>query len=105
MFLMPSRFEPCGLNQMYSLRYGTLPIVRAVGGLKDTVEDAVAPPAGPASSSTTTRPERWCRRFGGRSTAYGAPERWTRMQQTAMARDCSWDVSAREYVKVYSANS
>jgi starch synthase len=102
-FLMPSRFEPCGLNQLNSLRYGTLPIVRAVGGLKDTVVDASAADGtgftfdeyGPATLVQTVRRA---------LEAYGTPEHWTRMQQTAMATDFSWDVSAREYVKVYSAN-
>ena len=101
-FLMPSRFEPCGLNQMYSLRYGTVPIVRATGGLEDTVEDY-----DPATGTGTG--------FKFRDYLPGAlvtavrralavfPDRaaWARMQQAGMRQDPSWDASAREYVKVY----
>jgi starch synthase len=87
-----------------SLRYGTLPIVHAVGGLKDTVVDASAA-GGTGFTFDDYRPVALVQAVRRALEAYGAPERWTRMQQTAMARDCSWDVSAREYVKVYSANS
>jgi starch synthase len=102
MFLMPSRYEPCGLNQMYSLRYGTVPIVRAVGGLDDTVVDY----AGPESGGT-----------GFKFRAYSSPalvaavERalavfrdvnaWRAIQVAGMRQDHSWHASAREYVKVY----
>jgi len=95
-FLMPSRFEPCGLNQMYSLRYGTVPIVRAVGGLADTVTDGslgfvfeeYAPSALLATlerALTTFRNER----------------QWRALQAAGMKQDHSWDRSAREYVKIY----
>ena len=102
--MMPSRFEPCGLNQMYSLRYGTVPVVRAVGGLVDTV-----PPVQPAEragdrlsllrlfasrrSATRCRPP-W-RSIGGNRAA------WIRLQKNGMRKDFSWDRSAAEYVKVY----
>lgn len=101
-FLMPSRFEPCGLNQLYSLRYGTVPIVRATGGLEDTVDD-YDPETGrgtgfkfrnytPAALVETVR--RAVELYGNRGA-------WTRLQVAGMRQDHSWDVSAREYVKVY----
>jgi starch synthase len=105
-FLMPSRFEPCGLNQLNCLRYGTLPIVRATGGLDDTVRDA----DDPAGNGTGFK-------FADYTVAalvgairraldeYRRPERWKAVQHAAMRQDYSWDVSAREYVKVYSATS
>ena len=102
-FLMPSRFEPCGLNQMYSLRYGTVPVVRAVGGLADTVTRlrARAREAAPASCSTSTRPtallealDRALALFADRAEVAGAPV-------AGMKQDHSWDRSAREYVKIY----
>jgi starch synthase len=96
MFLMPSRFEPCGLNQMYSQRYGTLPIVRAVGGLADTVVDGKDGfsfvPDTPAALLETIR--------RARQTFNNRPK-WRAMQSTAMANDHSWDRSAREYVRMY----
>jgi starch synthase len=101
LFLMPSRFEPCGLNQMYSLRYGTLPIVRATGGLEDTVIDADAPGGNGfkfAEYSAMALTETVRRALD----VYRNPARWTSLQRNAMAQDHSWDVSAREYVKVYS---
>lgn len=105
MFLMPSRFEPCGLNQLYSLKYGTVPIVRATGGLADTVVNATdeSLAAGTATGfsfhdysafalSETMR----------RAVAlFGQPQAWDRLVQTGMRQDWSWSRSAREYVALY----
>jgi starch synthase len=102
MFLMPSRYEPCGLNQMYSLRYGTLPIVRATGGLEDTVRD-VGEPGGNGfkfkeySATALVATVRRALAF------YAKPSEWKKIQQVGMKEDFSWDASAREYVKVYES--
>jgi starch synthase len=100
MFLMPSRYEPCGLNQLYSLRYGTLPIVHATGGLGDTVRDV----SEPDPNGFTFREFTPSALVGAVRTAFQLfqkPEAWRRLQQAGMKDDYSWDVSAREYVKVY----
>ena len=100
MFLMPSRFEPCGLNQLYSLRYGTIPIVRATGGLADSVVDADAPGGNGIKFAEYSRVAMMAavRRA---LELYADRDRWTALQRSGMAMDHSWDVSAREYVKVY----
>ena len=100
MFLMPSRFEPCGLNQLYSLRYGTIPIVRATGGLQDTVIDADEPGGNGVKFEpyTTAALVDAVRRA---LNLYRDKDRWAALQRSAMASDPSWDGSAREYVKVY----
>ncbi len=94
-FLMPSRFEPSGLNQMYSMRYGTVPLVHAVGGLADTVTSKTgfvfheyAPDALLA-----------CLRQA--LNTYRDRRKWRALQRAGMARDFSWDRSAKEYVKIY----
>ena len=102
LFLMPSRFEPCGLNQLYSLRYGTIPVVRATGGLEDTVRDpdeAGGPATGFKFRDYTTPALRAAVERA--LTAYRDPARWRQMQQAGMSEDHSWDASAGEYVKVY----
>ena len=77
MFLMPSRFEPCGLNQMYSLRYGTVPLVRATGGLGDTVEDVdVAPNTGTGFTFRDYTPGALVRTVQRALEAFRAPDRW-----------------------------
>lgn len=102
MFLMPSRYEPCGLNQIYSLRYGTVPIVRATGGLDDTIEDyhggiegatgfKFAPYTGTALLDCVKRA----------LTIYDDKAAWTRLMRNGMTRDFSWSASAREYVRLY----
>lgn len=102
LFLMPSRFEPCGLNQMYSLRYGTVPIVRAVGGLADTVVNWT-----PRRRQATGivfddyTPEALLDALNRALSLYRRPDVWRAMQLAGMQRDYSWDHSAREYVKVY----
>ncbi len=102
MFLMPSRFEPCGLNQMYSLRYGTLPIVRATGGLDDTVIDVDDPSGeGTGFKFRDYTPEALVAAVRRAVSAFEDKERWKAMQQRGMRRDHSWDVSAQEYVKLY----
>lgn len=102
MFLMPSKFEPCGLNQMYSLRYGTVPIVRAVGGLDDTVQnwDPVAGTGngfkfGPYSGSS------FLEKIYEAIFAYGDPDTWRRIQRNGMAVDNSWENAARKYLELY----
>jgi len=101
MFLMPSRFEPCGLNQMYSLRYGTVPIVRATGGLEDTVEDVDATSGGTGFKFTPYTPAALIEAVRRALEAYRHRAVWKKIQQAGMRQDHSWDVSAREYVKVY----
>jgi starch synthase len=104
MFLMPSRFEPCGLNQMYSLRYGTVPIVRATGGLNDTVEDVdQAPETGTGFKFREYTPQALVVTVRRALAAFREPARWTAMVQRGMRLDHSWDASAKEYVKVYRA--
>jgi len=104
MFLMPSWYEPCGLNQMYSLRYGTIPIVRATGGLEDTVVDAdEVRQGGTGFKFREYQAEPLLGAVARALSAYGNPSRWRGIQKSAMKRDFSWDVSATEYVKVYRA--
>jgi starch synthase len=102
MFLMPSWYEPCGLNQMYSQRYGTLPIVRATGGLVDSVVDADdSPTGGTGFTFRDYNPDALMSGIGRAAEAFRDRAWWRALQRNAMARDFSWDVSAREYVKVY----
>jgi starch synthase len=103
MFLMPSRFEPCGLNQLYSLRYGTMPIVRATGGLKDTVEDAGASGKGTGFTFTQYTPGALVDAVRRALVTFRNQDLWRVMQRRGMQQDHSWDASAREYVKVYRA--
>ena len=102
-FLMPSRFEPCGLNQMYSLRYGTVPVVRATGGLVDSVQpwSTRRPGRAPASSSPSTAARRSWPRCATRSAPTRSRPTWKRLQQNGMKQDFSWERSARAYVTVY----
>jgi len=102
MFLMPSRFEPCGLNQLYSLRYGTIPIVHAVGGLADTVRDS-APGVRKANGFVFRQdsPAALLDALTRALAAFRDSRRWGALQRTGMAEDHSWDRSAAEYVKIY----
>jgi starch synthase len=100
MFLMPSRYEPCGLNQIYSLKYGTVPVVRATGGLEDTIDEQ---PDGGGNGF----------KFWGYSadalldalqralTIFHDKKAWTKMMQRGMAQDFAWDKPAQEYLRIY----
>jgi starch synthase len=102
MFLMPSRYEPCGLNQIYSLKYGTVPIVRATGGLDDTIE-----PWDPRTGKGTGfkfseySGEAMISAIHNAIGAFKDQEGWKKLMHNGMAKDFSWKYSAREYVKVY----
>jgi starch synthase len=102
MFLMPSRFEPCGLNQMYSLRYGTAPIVRAVGGLDDTVENFDRSTGrGNGFKFYEYDSTRLLEKIYEALLVYADQQSWRTLQQNAMRADFSWEVSAGRYVEVY----
>jgi starch synthase len=106
MFLMPSRFEPCGLNQIYSLRYGTPPIVRRTGGLADTVVDTNTETlaAGTATGFVfgEATEQALLEAVGRAVKLYRQPKSWKRLMTTAMAQDFSWDTSARQYLRIYT---
>jgi starch synthase len=96
--IVPSRFEPCGLTQLYGLRYGTLPVVAKVGGLADTVADDVT---GFQFEPVTTEQlvaaiERTC-------DVFATPARWQRMMRAAMTQDVGWDTAARAYAALYES--
>jgi starch synthase len=95
MLLMPSRYEPCGLNQMYSLRYGTVPVVRSTGGLADTVDETTGFGFEPYT------PEGLLGAIRGALKAYAAPTKWSNLMRTGMAKDYSWGASARQYQALY----
>jgi starch synthase len=95
-FLMPSLFEPCGLNQMYSLRYGSVPIVHATGGLRDTVEDGVT---GFVFSEPT--PHAFWLAIERAFELYAQKAAWKKMMQAGMTRDFSWEKSALAYQALY----
>lgn len=103
-FLMPSLFEPCGLNQLYSLRYGTLPVVHAVGGLRDTVfeelPDAITE-SGNGFVFHQPTPEQLFEAINRALQLYQQPTLWKQLQLNAMSKDFSWDVSAQQYIGIY----
>lgn len=102
MFLMPSRFEPCGLNQMYSLRYGTVPIVRAVGGLEDTVQNFdIVSETGNGFKFREFRADKFLEKIYESLFAYYDKDAWRKLQWNGMNEDNSWENAARKYVRLY----
>jgi starch synthase len=100
-FLMPSRFEPCGLNQMYSLRYGTVPVVRGVGGLDDTVEDYDGWNRGTGFKFRDYTPAALLLATRRALDAYRDRRAWRGLVARGMAQDFSWDRSAASYEALY----
>ncbi|MBI4550658.1 MAG: glycosyltransferase, partial [Candidatus Latescibacteria bacterium] len=102
MFLMPSRYEPCGLNQLYSLRYGTLPVVRETGGLADTIQDDdPATHQGTGFRFKEYTPEALLGAVRRALDAYHNPPVWQAMMRRAMTADFSWGSSAKKYAALY----
>jgi starch synthase len=104
MFLMPSRYEPCGLNQIYSLKYGTVPIVRATGGLDDTIETFDVEHGTGTGFKFVEYSGAALLRCVRQALHHFMDERiWKRIQLNGMAKDFSWKLSAAEYARVYAA--
>jgi len=102
MFLMPSLFEPCGLNQMYSLAFGTVPIVRLTGGLADTVTDLRASEEkGTGYTFFDPTPDAFWSAIQASLRGYREPKRWLRMMKRGMLEDHSWDSAAKHYITMY----
>ena len=103
-FLMPSRYEPCGLNQIYSLRYGTVPVVRATGGLDDTIENFdLQHGTGTGFKFTDYTGAAFLQAIRQALHCYTEEGVWKRIQLNGMAKDYSWNISAAEYAKLYEA--
>ncbi|MBS0580030.1 MAG: glycogen synthase [Proteobacteria bacterium] len=102
LFLMPSRYEPCGLNQMYSLRYGTVPVVRRTGGLADSVQHfdpGTGSGTGIVFNDFDTPALEWA--LNTALDLYAQPQHWARLVQNGMACDFSWRRAAAEYLRLY----
>lgn len=102
MFLMPSRYEPCGLNQLYSLKYGTIPIVRSTGGLADTIKDYnPRTKKGNGFSFTEYSSAQLLATIDRALSLYQDRRSWKELMRNAMGEDYSWEVSAQQYLKLY----
>lgn len=105
-FLMPSLFEPCGLNQMYSLRYGTVPVVRATGGLDDTIEDFDrVHGTGNGFKFGRYAASAMLEKISEALYCYAEPEVWRRIQLNGMRVDNSWQAAAQKYLELYRATA
>ena len=104
MLLVPSRYEPCGLNQLYALKYGTPPIVRATGGLGDTVESFDGKSdAGTGFKFTEAEPDQLGAAIDEALRVYvNEPDQWKRLMKRGMVQDFSWQRSAQEYARLYA---
>ena len=102
MFLMPSRFEPCGLNQLYSLRYGTIPIVHRTGGLGDTVQDW-QPDSGTGFVFEPYDINALRIAMNRAVDTFESKQQWSALMRRAMAEDYSWDQSAKHYLNLYKS--
>ncbi|HOJ71173.1 MAG TPA: glycogen synthase GlgA [Syntrophorhabdaceae bacterium] len=103
MFLMPSRYEPCGLNQLYSLKYGTVPIVRGVGGLEDTIIDyTMNPGQGTGFKFYEYNKEEMLDAIERAMAVYENKSEWQSLIKRCMNEDFSWEKSAREYIELYN---
>jgi len=102
MFLMPSRYEPSGLNQMYSLKYGTVPIVRATGGLDDTIQPFdVSTGQGNGFKFTAYTAKAMLQAIQEALEVYSDPSQWARVQRNGMLMDYSWERAASRYAALY----
>lgn len=106
-FVMPSHYEPCGLNQLYSLRYGTVPVVTPTGGLADTVVDCDETTLSDGTATgfyvSTPQPQALDDAIGrALSLRYHHPQQWSQLIETGMSQDWSWRRSAEEYVSLYA---
>jgi starch synthase len=102
MFLMPSRYEPCGLNQIYSLKYGTVPVVRATGGLDDTIDEwDEAKGTGTGFKFQGYEPLDLLASIDRALAAFKDKKGWTQLMRNGMARNYAWDGPAKQYAEVY----
>jgi starch synthase len=101
-FLIPSRYEPCGLTQMYSLKYGTIPVVRATGGLDDTIQEYhLATNTGNGFKFEDYSAKALVEALKRALRVYERNDQWKRLISNAMTSDFSWERAVREYLKIY----
>jgi starch synthase len=102
LFLMPSKYEPCGLNQIYSLKYGTIPVVRATGGLDDTIiHYDPATKKGNGFKFTRYEAKEFLNTLKAAIRIYSEPEHWRQLLRNAMMADFSWERSSEAYLQLY----